>query len=125
MDAVLLVIPLYGVLLGCMALWWDLRRRELRLREKLPDPAEIEKFEIQRLGELGAAVNEIQLTISGVLDTVHAELEDARAERRKAVAAKAGATPPKRPGAPDPPELPLEQLGRDAQLAAVEARYKH
>jgi hypothetical protein len=123
MTTVLLVIPLYGVLLGCMALWWDLRRRELRLRENLPDPAEVEKFEIQRLAELGGAVNELQLTISGVLDTVHSELEDARSERRKAVAAKAGAAPPKTPRGQPAEAIPLEQMDRAAQLQAVEDRY--
>ncbi len=120
-----LILPIYAVLLGSVALWWDLRRRELTLREKQPDPETVEKFEIQRLAEVGAAVNELQLTISGVLDTVHQELEDARSERRKAVSAKAGSTP-KTPRVPTPPEgedVPLEQLPRAAQLARIEARY--
>jgi len=120
----LLILPIYAVLLGSVGLWWDLRRRELSLREKQPDPEEVEKFEIQRLAELGGAVNELQLTISGVLDTVHAELEDARSERRKAVSAKAGAAP-KTPRGGEGAEVPFESLDREAQLEKIAERYTH
>ena len=120
----LLVVPLYFVLLGFLGLWWDLRRRELRLRENLPDPEAVETFSIQRLAELGAAVSELQLTANGVLDTVHSELEDARAERRKAVAAKAGSAPKTPQAGAAGNVIPFDQMSRDAQLAAVEARYK-
>lgn len=70
-------------------------------------------------------MNELQLTISGVLDAVHAELEDARSERRSAQSKLAGLAPKKpREGAPPAgPEVPFEQLDRSTQMEQIEARY--
>ncbi len=114
------LLPLYAVT-GCfLLLWWDLRRRELALRQLQPDPETVETFSIQRLAELGAQVNELSLSVGGVLDTVHRDLEDARGERRTAQKVKAGSAP-KTPQ--EGPAVPFEQLDRAAQLAQVEARY--
>lgn len=118
-----LLLPLYGVAAGFALLWWDLRRRELRLKETHPDPEVAEKFAVEKLGVLASEVTELKLGLNGILDTVHAELEDARSERRKAVAAKAGASP--RVASPSTEAPAFEQMDRPTQLAAIEARYRH
>lgn len=125
MEQLAITLPLLLVAVGFSTLWWDIQRRTLELKRNLPDPAEIEKFEIQRLAELGAAVNELQLSLSGVLDAVHSELEDARAERRKAQSKIAGSAPKTPRGGGGGEQIPLDQMDRATQLAAVEARYTH
>ena len=62
-----------------------------------------------------------------MLDTVHAELEDARDERRSAMSAKAGASKLKkdRERASDEPEVPGPGDDRESVIDAVRARYEH
>lgn len=122
---VLLIAPLYAVALGALALWWDLRRRELALGPQAATAEEVEAFELHKLAEVSARVHETELKLSGVLDTVQAELEDARGERRSAASKLAGAsklTREREEGAPPGPNGEGGGLmSEDEQLAAVVA----
>lgn len=116
--------PLYVVALGALALWWDLRRRELALGPQAATAEEVEAFELRKLAEVSARVHETELKLSGVLDTVQVELEDARAERRSAASKLAGASKltKAREGAPPGPNGDsFEGMSEEEQLAAVEA----
>lgn len=123
--AVVAIAPLYAVALGALALWWDLRRRELALGPQAATAEEVEAFELRKLAEVSARVHETELKLSGVLDTVQTELEDARAERRSAASKLAGAsklTKEREDGGPRGPNgQPPELMSEEDQLAAVEA----
>ncbi len=118
------LIPLYAVAAGFGALFWDIQRRRIGLSEKQPEPEEIEKFEIQKLAQVDGRITKLELSIDAVLDTVHAELDDARAERRSAQSAKAGATRKKAEN--EQADQVVKQLGElplEEQRRAVRARY--
>ncbi len=111
-------IPLLVALAGFGALIWDLKRRQLLS----PAPEVLERFSIESIAQLDARVQRVELSQGGILETVHAELEDARAERRSAKAVKAGETRKRPKDALSPPNGPdLDSLSEEEQLATVEA----
>lgn len=105
MEAVILAAVGMGALFAAGA--WDLGRRWLHRDETRPDPAAVEKFEIQELAKSQARISVLEQTLAAALDVMKGELADAKSERRSA-AAKVAATArwEKEHAEPEPEDAP-------------------
>ncbi len=108
---------------------WDIGRRWLLRDETRPDPAAVEKFEIQELAKSQARISVLEQTMSAALEQMKNELADAKSERRSA-AAKVAATArwekehaePESEDEPGAPQLrALDSLDLEQQAELVEA----
>ncbi len=124
-----------GILALGLAGAWDIGRRKIAATLNRPDPAEVEEFEVKKLLEVDGRLSVLERLLKAGLDSMAAELEDAKAERRSAAATKAAVKrwmderdredEPERPETPEVPaeepvELDFESLDPERQVEALE-----
>lgn len=122
MEPLSIVLACLGA--SALAGGWDLGRRWMVRDELRPDPAEVEKYEVEKLHELEGRIQQVELGMGAVADQALHELESARAERRTAHATLAGQKGGRGNKRTDPEPEPERELSDDEILEQVRARYE-
>ncbi len=123
LTALIVLAPLYLLGLGCLVVFWDLRRRHEG--PPVPSDQQVERFSLEKLEKIGAEVEGLHARQSGVTATVEDHLEKAVEERRSAAGMRSRAIRvlnDKREEEIGPTPTNGGEFDEAAALAAVEAR---